>query len=374
MMDRPPAATPSPPAPPAPGNICRAGAPRLYLQRLGPSKPNAPQSRGLRLPPRSTVRGARSGYPRRERTEGGGCSGPVLGLSRLSCRVDLVTVPSALRNLFSKERTLRPPRLRMEGGEHRGSGPDPWSRAVAAAGRPLQAAVGSGGRGRGGGALPQPRWPPSGRESAGNRNPAPRSARLHLRIWGVPRVPFPSLPSWRSRRRGPIPGKGAGVQRKGHLPGEGRLPARAPLAGRPGEGAAALRRLRRQPSALHRRPARTSSSSRSAPPLGRAPRSPAAPRPAPPGAGLRASSPRAADLGSLLPSARASTVGRSGRKRKRLSTWTCLWRVAKQSSQITAPGGKKLPKKKKKNPCYCFRRHITFLHFPGSSGLAFFRT
>lgn len=155
--------------------------------------------------------------------------------------------------------------------------------------------------------------------------------------------------------------------------GEGRLPARAALAGRPGEGAAALRRLRRQPSALHRRQARTLFSfSRSAPPLGRAPRlAGCVPRPALPAQGC---GPRRREQRILSSSpARASTVGAAGeRKRKRLSTWTCLWRVAKQSSQIIAPGGKKNDqKKKKKNPCYCFRRHITFLHFPGSSGLAF---
>lgn len=97
------------------------------------------------------------------------------------------------------------------------------------------------------------------------------------------------------------------------------------------------------------------------------------PRPDPPlpaqGCGPRRREQRI--LGPSSPRPGRARWGAAGeRKRKRLSTWTCLWRVAKQSSQITAPGGKNYKKKKKKNPCYCFRRHITF-HFPGSSGLAF---
>ncbi|XP_042109420.1 basic proline-rich protein-like [Ovis aries] len=203
----------SPPPTPAPGNICRAGTPRLHLQRLGPSKPNASQSRGLRLPPRSAVCGARSGDPRRERTEGGGRSGPDLGLSRLSCRVDLVTVPSALRNPFSEERTLRTPRLRVEGREHGDSGPGPRSRAVAAVGRPLQAAVGSGGPGsRRQDAPPAPLAPTRegarGEQEPGTPVRSPPPADLGRPSGSPSRPPHPGVPvppPPPSRRSRPLP-------------------------------------------------------------------------------------------------------------------------------------------------------------------------
>lgn len=106
------------------------------------------------------------------------------------------------------------------------------------------------------------------------------------------------------------------------------------LAGPAGKGRLHCAGLRRPPSALHR-------GSRSDF-LFLGPGPAARPRPGPPlSAELR--TPPAASGGSPRPASPRPWGEEGGeaegeRERERLSTWTCLWSAAKQSSQITAPG------------------------------------
>ena len=211
------------------------------------------------------------------------------------------------------------------------------------------------GRGPGGGALPRPRRPPPARMRAGDRNPAPRSARVHLRSWGarprVPRAPSPSprLPAERSRpwKRTRCPLKRA-LTRGEAAPGAGRARTSAR------EGAAALRCAAPAPAPAER----PAPPPRLRLPLPRArPRRSAAlparrPRPDPPlpaqGCGPRRREQRICGPSSPLPGRERWGGGGGERRRKRLSTWTCLWSVAKESSQITAPGEKNLQKNKTK--------------------------
>lgn len=161
----------------------------------------------------------------------------------------MVTVPSALRNPFSEERTLRAPRLRVEGRERGDSGPGPRSRAPGA-GRwrpwvaPSRRRWAAAGRGRGDRALPSPIGPHPGGSARGTGtwHPGPLASTCGS---GAPiRVPFPSPASRRSRpphpgvpvlshswKRTRCPAKGT-LTRGGPAPGAGR--ARRSAGGRCG--------------------------------------------------------------------------------------------------------------------------------------------
>ncbi|XP_029079380.1 proline-rich protein HaeIII subfamily 1-like [Monodon monoceros] len=177
-----------------------------------------------------------------ELTESGGRSGPVFRLCRLGCEGWQPVEGRESQGLGDAEpgagrRRRRRRRVAPSGRRRAGAGPGP-----------------------GGGALPRPRRPPPARMRAGDGNPVPRSARLHLRIWGagprVPRAPSPSpgLPAERSRpwKRTRCPAKRA-LTRIEAAPGAGR-PRTSAREGAAALRCAALRRLRRPPSALHRRP------------------------------------------------------------------------------------------------------------------------
>lgn len=169
---------------------------------------------------------------------------------------------------------------------------------------------------------------------------APCSARVHLRTWDArPRVPGSPSPGCFSRRAVHPWKSTPGVKAKPALTRRGVAPQPGPrfLQVRWGRGGcAALRGLRRPPSALHRSPSADFLF------LGLGPA--ARPRPGPPlsarSCGLRRQ--RAADPPvppPLCPGARKVGEAEGGeRERERLSTWTCLWTAAKESSQITAPG------------------------------------
>lgn len=210
------------------------------------------------------------------------------------------------------------------------------ARGVGGPGRPFQAAASSGGpgsprRGR----FPTPSAPHAGGSAQAERGPRPRAARLHLRTWDAgQRVPGSPSHSSGLPGSGPPPTEkhpGCEGQASSYL-GRG-LPRRWGRVRRSGRRAAAARGSGSDFLLLRLGPAAR-------------PRSPARPRPGPPlsaaSCGLRR--PPAAGPASRLPSVlgrgRWGGGGGGERKRKRLSTWTCLWSVAKESSQITAPGGK----------------------------------
>lgn len=289
-----------------------------------------------------------------ELTESGGRSGPVFRLCRLGCEGWVGNAPARTKEpLFRRSSRWRDGRARDSGTGARGRGAR--SRAAAAAGRPLRTAAGRGGpRSRRRGAPPTPPAPTRedgrGGQEPGTALRSPPPADLGRRAEGAPGpFPFPGAPG----RAVPSLEKDPVSSEAGAYPGRGGSRRGPPSHVGPGRcGCAALRcagsGARRAPCTAA--PARTSSSSGSAPPLGRAPRSAAAPRPAPPGAGMRAPPPRAADLRCLLPSARARTVGRwRGReKEKEIKHLDLSLERCQRAQSNYSPRGKKITKKKKK--------------------------
>lgn len=391
MTDKPPAfAPPSTPAPPK-------GA---YLQSWDTQ---ARFYKG-RDPPSQTRRSAPASDPRRGSPVLGTSAGTGVGeLTRVaglgsrfrtvrfdSWGLGVATLPGVRRNPFSGEPTLQPPRLRLEKGERRERDWDSGAGSPEPGGGGWSPPPGGGRHGRPrtpvAGRSPNPVCPHPGRSAPRTGARAPGSARLHLRIWGAAprRLPGPPSRSPGSRRAVPSLEKDPGVTQRGRLPGKGRLPARG------ARGAAGKRRLRCAGSGPAERPAAppapTSSSSarprHSAPLPGSA--APGPPLPAP-RCGLRRREQRVSRPASPLPRGEkggeegaeegwgeegraegGGGEGGGGREREIRPLDLSLARCQREQSNYSPWGTKFF-----KNPCYCFRRHITFLHFPGSSGLAF---
>lgn len=253
------------------------------------------------------------------------------------------------------------------GGRERGAGQRRRRRVAPSRQQPAAAGPRSPRRGR----SPAPSAPTRERARREGGPRAPCSARVHLRTWNarprVPGSPSPGLPA-----SGPSLEKHPGREGEaGAYPERGGSAAGAALrAGPVGKGR--LRCAARAPAPAERPAPRLQLRL----PLPRAwPRRSAAPRPAPLSAELR--TPPAASCGSPRPASPLPWGEEGGeaegeREGERLSTWTCLWTAAKERSQITAPGAGGGGGIKKKKSCYCFCKHVTFLHFPGSSGFLLF--
>lgn len=190
-----------------------------------------------------------------ELTESGGRSGPVFRLCRLGCEGWVGNAPARTKEpLFRRSSRWRDGRARDSGTGARGRGAR--SRAAAAAGRPLRTAAGRGGpRSRRRGAPPTPPAPTRedgrGGQEPGTALRSPPPADLGRRAEGAPGpFPFPGAPG----RAVPSLEKDPVSSEAGAYPGRGGSRRGPPSHVGPGRcGCAALRRLRRPPSALHRR-------------------------------------------------------------------------------------------------------------------------
>lgn len=253
-------------------------------------------------------------------------------------------------------------RGRQVGPGRAGAGPGFAARSPGPGGGGGSPPPGGGGQrrgpGPGGGGAPQPGPSPPRREHAGERDPVPRSAASTCGPGAPGRASLGPLPILRGSGRAAGEDRGVKAERaltRGGAAAAGPrsqvrsgkrrprcaacdAPAAAPApAPAPAERPAPL--LRADFLLLLRSPRRRP---RPGPPL-------SAPR-----CGLRAPGAAGPRPAPLLPPLPPRPRGKKGgkeerereRKRKRLSTWTCLWSLAKQSSQITAPGGEVTKKKK----------------------------